>query len=228
MGSFSPISYSLTGTVPNRIFKMEWRNAGFFNAIDNGVYTDSTNFQIWFHENGHMIDVIYGPSNYVSPFADLYDGGPGNLIAIFDSINTSDFTMKHFYYLTGSPSNPTMDSLDDFSSVVTPPGLNGHAQSGRVYRFKPYKAPAVNVGYTSQTLQQSHDIRTYTGQPSVLIDIYNQATWKYRIISTQGAMIQTGQLQSGSQQISTQSLSPGTYLIQLESENRQFTYRFMR
>jgi hypothetical protein len=35
MGSFSPISYALTGTVPNRIFKMEWRNAGFFNAIDN-------------------------------------------------------------------------------------------------------------------------------------------------------------------------------------------------
>lgn len=227
-GSFSPISYALTGTAPNRIFKMEWRNAGFFNSISNGVYSDSTNFQIWFHENGHMIDVIYGPSNYVSPFADLYDGGPGPLIAIFDSINISDFTMKHFYYLTGSPSNPTMDSLDDFSSIVTPPGLNGHAQSGRVYRFKPYKAPAVNVGYTSQVLQQSHDIRTYTGQPTLLIDIYNQATWKYRIISTQGAMIQTGQLQSGSQQISTQSLSPGTYLIQLESENRQFTYRFMR
>ena len=72
-GSSSPISYTLSGTAPSRIFKLEWKNAGFFNPIDNATsYDDFINLQLWLHEGSDAIEVRFGNGNYVSSNNDLY------------------------------------------------------------------------------------------------------------------------------------------------------------
>ena len=53
--AMSPISYLTTGTAPNRICKIEYRNAGFFSDT---LGLDSTNFQIWLYEGSNIIEAL--------------------------------------------------------------------------------------------------------------------------------------------------------------------------
>ncbi|WP_196894482.1 T9SS type A sorting domain-containing protein [Aureivirga marina] len=62
--SESPISYVLNGAVGNRIFKMQWKNAGFQlpDLADSYI-----NFQLWIHENSGNIQLYYGDVNVSYP-----------------------------------------------------------------------------------------------------------------------------------------------------------------
>lgn len=226
-GSFSPISYALSGSAPNRIFKMEWRNAGFFNAIDNGVYDDSVSFQLWLHEGSNLIDVVFGPGNYVSPSTDLYDGSAGPRISIFDSINVADLTGKNIYFFTGPHDNPTLDSLDDITAIPVTACVTGHPASGRVYRFIPYTDPVIGVGYTTYTETKDHDIRHYAGSGQLTVDIFTATTWKAHILDANGRLIQNLTLNPGSQQIAVNQLPEGMYFMVLENKGKTYTYRFI-
>ncbi|QLH46559.1 MAG: hypothetical protein HWD58_13560 [Bacteroidota bacterium] len=88
----------------------------------------------------HYIDVVFGPGNYVSPITDLYDGGAGPRVSIFDSINVNDLTGKIFTSLPGRmiilPWIRWMIFLRSVTACVT-----GNPASGRVYRFVPYNDP---------------------------------------------------------------------------------------
>lgn len=62
--SESPIRTQITGTAPNRIYKLEIRNAGFYDEYDaSGSFTDSTSFQYWLYEGSNVLEMRYGPSS---------------------------------------------------------------------------------------------------------------------------------------------------------------------
>lgn len=118
----SPISYLLTGTTPNRILKVEWKNAGFYAEGDSlGTLNDYVNFQIWFYEGSNNIEFHYGPSQLSYPSLD-YDYETGAIIGL------SDYNVQNSYILAGPVATPVV--LHDSVTFI-----NGTPANGTVYKF---------------------------------------------------------------------------------------------
>jgi hypothetical protein len=229
-GSFSPISYLMTGTAPNRIGKIEWKNAGFYNPIDNGNLADSIDFQLWLYETSDIIEVHYGNSNLVSPFADLYDGGPGAWFGIFDSldINSPNFDCRKAYNLSGNISNPQLDSATNLN-FLSPPGVTGNPTAGSVFRFIP--KPKINgggVGYDIFTKTESYNIDYYNNQNELRIDIFNGDDFQFVLSDLNGRIIEKGPLSKGRKLIHTDHYSKGIYVLKLYSKSENTSFKFVK
>jgi len=225
--SFSPISYTLSGTAPSRIFKLEWKNAGFYNAIDNGIYADSVNFQLWLYEGSDAVEMRFGNGNYVSPLIDLYDGGPGPLVGLFDSLNINTADARMFYFMKNSVTSPTLDSTTNVFSSGLPPGMNGNPVAGSVYRFIPKKG-SISTGYTAFNTLVSNEMSYSTERNELRIDIYNNETFQYSIFDMQGHPVSTGSVSKGRKLINTGSLASGMYIVKLSSAKENNTCKFVR
>ncbi|MDT8308289.1 MAG: T9SS type A sorting domain-containing protein [Bacteroidales bacterium] len=122
--SQSPISYILEGIAGNRIFKLEWKNAGFYDEEDSlGTMNDYINFQLWLYEADNKIEFHYGPHMITDPFINYY-GETGAIIGL------ADYDFTDIYLLQGNPANPTMVDSIAF--------LNGTPANGTIYRFSKF------------------------------------------------------------------------------------------
>ena len=93
--SKSPISYKVDGTVGTRIFKLEFKNAGFYDEEDSlSTLNDSVSFQFWLYEGTNDIEFHYGPSALTYPLIN-YFGETGALIGL------TDFNITNAYLLSG-------------------------------------------------------------------------------------------------------------------------------
>jgi len=132
-GGLSNVSYLTTGSTGSRIFKLEFRNVGFYGDYsDDDTCQDSANFQIWMYEGSNDIEYRYGTSG----IADLdvafeFETGPGVGIWRFYDYNNDLFIGKGIA-LTGNASNPT--SVSDGAATV--PNLNGMIPDGTIYKFQ--------------------------------------------------------------------------------------------
>jgi hypothetical protein len=52
------VSYQSTGSMPNRIFKIQFKDAAFYN---DQTEQDYANYQVWFYETSNVIEIHYGP-----------------------------------------------------------------------------------------------------------------------------------------------------------------------
>ncbi|MFI0491768.1 MAG: hypothetical protein ACH345_09745, partial [Flavobacterium sp.] len=110
--------YVVSGTAPNRIFKMEWSQRYYSSA------SDVIAFQVWLYETSNVIEYIYNPvstTSFVSSASiGIYDQG-GNFIS-----------------LDGSGSNPLASSTT-FTTTI-----NAKPISGQIYRFTPFSSAVSN------------------------------------------------------------------------------------
>ncbi len=120
--SISPISYNLSGDSPNRICKIEFRNAGFVMAPE----VDSVNVQIRLYESDHALEVHLGSHHVSGPASYESVGATGPAIGF---INSLDDKYAFLYNTVQSPSF----GFPPFSFT----GLQGDWPDGQVYRFAP-------------------------------------------------------------------------------------------
>jgi hypothetical protein len=119
--SQSPISYKTEGAAGNRIFKLEWKNAGFYNEWD--IYetlNDYVNFQLWLYEATGDVEIHYGSSMITDAFID-YGSETGAIIGLYDN------NLYYAYFLSGPPNNPELTEELAF--------LNGTPSDGTIYKF---------------------------------------------------------------------------------------------
>ncbi len=126
--SLSPVAFELTGTPGNRIFKIQWENAGF----STGLPEDFIHFQIWLCENNHRIEIHFGPRHISS--SEVYEGGDGTG-PVIGFINEPE---GEFLYLFGDAQNPVY-GYPPFGFK----GLEGTPDPGTVFRFTPFTNMAV-------------------------------------------------------------------------------------
>ncbi len=125
----SPISYKIDGSPGNQIFKIEWKNAGFFCEQDSlGTTNDFLNAQLWLYEQNNQIEMRIGPSSITQPGA-AYCLETGALFGLFKTGPPPEETI----YLTGDPAAPTV-----FTTFDAP--ITGTPEEGTVYRFIPSSA----------------------------------------------------------------------------------------
>lgn len=132
-GSLSPISYTLSGPAGDQIFKLEWKNVGFYEdgSENDGVTTDFANYQMWLYESENVIEFRYGESSYDS-LVSIYEGYGVQLISFFGAgvLNDGDLT-NDFFFIEGANSDVTLSDLNNYEDFLDPTSV----PDGTVYRI---------------------------------------------------------------------------------------------
>lgn len=201
----SPITYSLEGTPGDLIFKIEWRNVGFYGEFQQfGSFGNTTNFQMWIYQNGNMLEYRYGDNTIKSPDDIHFFGGP--LVLIGDEVSIDGNTWTGLWTIAGDPDNPTVtpmpENIDNLDESYI---LSGEPASGTVYRFG---EEALNVRETNAT-----DVVLWPNPAQDWLRILSTAPSNYTIYNTVGQAVRSGQLINDQTDLNIADLESGIYIF---------------
>lgn len=204
--AISPISAQVTGNTGSRIFKIEWKNFGFFGEFtDSGTTNDFGNIQLWIHESDGRIEYRYG--EIVMNAGASYDGYGGyNVFA--GILNFGNFNFNGLS-LIGQTDNP--ETKKDWDGI-----MGGFPAIGRIYTFKYSTASIAN---NSTALK----VKLYP-QPAVSyikIELPNAEQAQYSLYTIKGELLSTGQL-SDSNELDIANLKNGMYAIRIVQNGQQY------
>jgi hypothetical protein len=133
----SPISYQLEGPPGNAVFKLEWKNAGFYGEWNaSNTYYNTTNFQLWIYQNTGVIEFRYGP-NTIKSGSLIHFFGNGPLVLLGRNAAFDGSGWEALWALGGDPQNPTITAIPSGQQPLSEQALNGEPEIGTVYRFAP-------------------------------------------------------------------------------------------
>ncbi len=208
-GSLSNISYQTTGGVGSRIFKLEWKNSGFYSELSsNGSNSvDSVNFQLWLYEGSNIIEIHFGPSNVQSPLLS-YDGATGPDIVLVPqfNLNNSSFT-SNYYSLSGQPTNPTFLTVSPNSNYQY---MLNTVPNGTIYRFDPNSAATDDY--------KVEELKIYPQPASSFIILEGATNFSYKIFNLEGKEVQKGQGSNGVIKLENQKY--GAYILEIDRSKK--------
>jgi hypothetical protein len=212
----SPIQYKVSGAAGSRIFKLEIKNAGFYNEWDKfQTADDSINLQVWIYESNSAFEFRFGPSS-ITHFADYFDSVP---LGYFKNLNLNVYSFEKFYCLKGNPTAPGMDTL---TSLNKPEGFTTYPSSGMVYRFTPKGG---TTGISDRNAVKLGKIYPVPAQDVLYVETKAEA---YEIFSLTGSLMAKGKLIADRQAIALQDLSPGMYMIRLSQGSQTDIQKFIK
>jgi hypothetical protein len=193
------LRYKVEGNMPNRIFKVEFYQVGFWSAPSTDFFTG----QIWVHENGCLSSHI-GPNQTLD---DAYmDSGDFSIFAL----NVNKFAIaagtldNYFYYETGIDG---IFGIDEDSLII-----QGKPPLNTVFEFCPTPASSV------KEIAAQKDVLVYPNPFSDLVTVQNskgRGLNRIDIVGLDGKICHSEINISGNQaQIDLSSLSKGIYLLQ--------------
>jgi Secretion system C-terminal sorting domain len=210
--SSSPISYTVEGTAPNRIMKLQLKNVGSENNIWFGFEEDEfyMNFQIWLYESDNAIEIRHGESNMSTEYLEAYAEDGGFAAAAIFKNDTA-------YMAYGDPANAT---YGEFTETTFPEVFNGFPTfpaNGTVYRF----GPATTTGTDTFT---ANTFSVYPNPATTVINIQAaEATQdQYAIYNILGSRVAQGNLTGTTTAINVANLQQGVYVIKTGTQNLKF------
>lgn len=200
--SASPISYLVTGTTPNRIFKVQWKNAGFYD----GVTSDFMNMQVWVYETSSKIEIHYGTSSLASPM-NVYTPFTGPITGIL-----TDFTSAlSGIFLQGNPASPTAVTV---TNATMPPYLNAISPNGTIYTFTVSGTTGVAKELNNTT------VSVYPNPASDILTIQGLTATKtpvsVKVFDTLGKVV-LYQTLNATNTVNIESLNKGTYFMEISN-----------
>jgi len=221
--SLSPLRYTVTGTAPNRIFKAEVFNAGFIYEYQTyQTLNDSVDMQIWLYETSNVVEYRFGPSKVTHPL-DYFSANGYDIIGFIPNVDLNNGPTGYYYYLTGSSTNPTVDSTSDFNNEP-PGGITTYPANGTVYRFAPKTS---GIGNVAKTLD---GITVYPSMAHGTVYVQNNSSLEttYQVLAANGAMVAGGTLVRGTNGIDISALAAGMYLVKAVNSEGQGVYKFAK
>ncbi len=212
----SPISYTTEGTAPNRIFKLEFRNAGLYD----GLPTDSIDEQVWLYEGSNILEFHYGNVHILSNPSDIYlaTNGQGDFIGIIDSldINNQIPTAGKSYFFSGSTAAPQFDSVATFNVLGQLPGMDSTVMSNTVYRIAP-KLPVVTFPNAVYNIGLNANISFHYVQETAnaFIENYTNKNLQVKLVDANGRLLQSLNYGSGKHSIALSNYASGIYYLQI-------------
>lgn len=221
----SPLRYLVTGTSPNRIFKFEAFNAGFYD--EEGIYgtlNDSVNFQVWLYETSNIVEIRFGSSLISNPTDYFYTTGNAPGIGYFKDIDVNAASFTKAYYLKGNPSSPTLDSATSFTGITT--SLNAYPSSGTVYRFIP-KTVAASIG--ESTISTKFQVYPTLTADKITVIADNVAATSGKFIDLNGKVVTVIQnIENGKNTFDVSNLASGNYLLEITNAEGKAVYKFTK
>jgi len=218
--SISPISYLVEGTPGNRILKVQWKNAGFYNTVSSGIDNDSINHQIWLYESDQSFEFRFG-NNFVLDGGVSFDSGNGLSPTIVFDESSADEIIDHVALLEGDPSSPTINSVadileDDFDRFITNIRFTGEPELGQVYRFVKNTSPVNSIKLPSNTFQVTpNPVRNQ-------FQILNKSSYEIDKISFyslngQSVKLPNGNFNQNTNLVNIEHLPNGIYFIKIQT-----------
>ena len=143
----SIIRWNTTGDPGDRVFTIEWANAGFYEEIVDTTSTSYVNIQVRLFEADDVIEFHYGPS-LIDDSTNL-DPTIAALILGFDPLSYAG----NFYTLDGDPNNPTIVPYASVDEWYYGAYLLSHPADGTVYRWGPTETTLDVVEQVGTTVQ---------------------------------------------------------------------------
>ena len=228
----SPIRFQTDGVSPNRIFKVEMFNTGFFHdCLFNGAQ-DSLNIQFWIYETSNIIEIRFGSRYLMNPSPYSYIGAIG--VPVFgyikdDSISTIKGVTRSYkfakgYNLTGNPNAPVVDSFYSYSSPI--PGLTSYPDSGIVYRFIP-KTVAASIGESS--IAGQFQVYPTITTDNITVVFTNNTAISARIIDQNGKLVSLIEhIENGKNTIDVSHFASGNYVLEMANAEGKAVYKFTK
>lgn len=193
------VKYKVEGNMPNRIFKVEYNQVGFYAAGATEYFTG----QIWVQENGCM-------SSHIGPYqsdSDMYmDSGDFSIFAINMNIfAVAGGTLDNSFYFETNMSG-LIGMEDDSLSIQGIPPVNS------VFEFCP--TPFLSV----KEINSKDQVKVYPNPSTDFITVQsNQGKMLNRIdvVSMDGKVCATEiNITDNQMQLDLSSLSKGIYILQ--------------
>jgi hypothetical protein len=207
----SPISYVTEGTAPNRIFKLEWKNAAFLNElIKYSKSTNYTNMQLWLYETTNAIEFRYGPHLVTFPDT-IYEFQSGPAIGISNDVALS------YNFLVGDSSKPTVSTIP-FQTIT------GTPTNGQIYKFAPQA--------TSISVLNRPKVEVYPNPAMNNIRLlFPEASELYAvsIVDPVGQVLLTKTVKGVNDYLlNIENLLPGTYYVKVVGDNNIWMSSFIK
>lgn len=209
-GWSKPISYETTGSLGNKVFKLEWRDTDF----SNGFSGDSLNAQLWLYEATGVIEVHIGPTNVQQAWAAYYGNGPGiGLTSLNEEIG-----------LFGPADNPCVQVNPQYSNEV-----QGTPSNGMVYKFTP---GGITTNYCSTNVNESilsQNIFIYPNPTTNFVNIKNNNLEDLfiEVYNNYGQIIFTKNVQSNNERFDFTNLPKGLYFLKITFESQTITKKII-
>lgn len=194
-GDETAITVAREGELGNRILKVEYFQAGFY---DDTTGTARTSFQIWFFENGCW-EVRTGPSVIVDQNL-IFEGYPGPFIGF------ANYATGSVQALIGSVDQPFISTLDSIAF----PCMDDVPENGRVYTF----CPEGQTTALESISQPAFGVQPNPAQNQVWIQHALPGT-QFRLHSIEGRLLKSW-IHDASQAVELGSLPRGVYIVQSE------------
>jgi hypothetical protein len=213
----SPISYQVDGNPGSRIFKLEWKNAGFYNeASELGTTNDFVNIQLWIYEGSNDFELRFGPSSIVNDSI-AHEGFEGPPIGLFSAYNYDADEFETVWLLIGDPASPVVEAFgpNDEPEEV----LADHPADGTVYRFSP-------IMVANQNIDLDPGLKIYptltSGQLTLELPSERAGEYlSYEVIDLNGRLVQAQTFRAESlQEVNLNQLQTGMYFITIYENDR--------
>lgn len=212
----SEIRHTVEGVAPNRVFKLEYHNVGFYPEVYNfedtvPQATQRATYQVWLHESG-TITFHYGPNTVTDPLlvADGFINSAG-LIGNFDPYSYGGTLLV----AEGEADAPEFQTFNDLFSWFYGNGTGWGTtwpSEGTGYVFN----PAYPLSVEAPELLSS--VSAFPNPASSLVNVTldgprtQGGTW----LDAQGRIAGTIVLQPGTNQLDVSGMTPGAYALRLD------------
>ena len=206
----SPISFITEGEPGSRIFKLEYKNAGFFAEVSaSNTAENFVNVQLWLHESDGSWESRTGPNNIIDP-SNIFDYDDGPVIGLV-KLNADNLD---FAYLVNDQVNPpVLDSVGYYSDIfgIQPPEEN------TVIRFSKFvsgvKSPEILTGISLHPSLASNEVKVDINNESVdlsdtqikIYDLTGRTFYRINSVNTNQISVPVHHLSSGQYYLSVQS-----------------------
>lgn len=208
----SPISYALDGVEGSYIFKLEYKNVGFYPEYEAlGTFANTTNFQVWLYQGSNVIEVRFG-NNTIKSGEMIHFFGNGPLIGLSQQVAFDGSFWAGFWSLAGDPTNPTVVAVPSGTQFFTQEQvLNAEPPSGTVYRFGTLPTSVEEVAKAETELKIWPTLAT--------TEIHFNATEgeEYTIYDMVGKQVYQGKATSTVETVNVSNLAAGQYILKTET-----------
>ncbi len=211
----SEIRHTLEGAVPNRIFKVEYHNVGFYDEVYGGdsaiTATQRATYQVWLHETG-TITYHYGP-NTITDFALIAAEfiNTAGLIGNFDPYSYGGTLLV----AEGPADAPQFQSTDDIYTWLYSGAAgwgNTWPSEGTGYVFNPIQPTGIEMPETALSFSAypnpAHDVLHVQWDGRHPAD----AVW----VDAQGRIAGTARLQPGRTTLDVCDLEAGAHMLRMK------------
>jgi hypothetical protein len=189
----SPISYLISGTSPNRIFKVQYKDVSDSDYDTSWNY--SINVQLWLHENGNKLEFHFGNSSITDPNYNK------NYIGIIH------YSSNPYYAIDGTSAAPTLVRV---TNAGTFDGIASFPVSGQVYTLSQTKT-SIKEEYV-----KPYAFKSFNNS----IEIESDEKYKIEVIDINGRATSLGNLEGvASNSYDLSNLASGIYVLKISIGN---------